>query len=77
MSHMHGRNFGVVLAILRYIYHGKGSFDALADSVDMDKTTLKLWLQTLVAEGYLKKQASDEYVITEKGIMEVRFHAQT
>lgn len=75
MSHNHSKQFDIVLNVLRYINSGKGSFDALAESLGMDGATINLWLKTLVPEGYLKKEKADEYTITKKGVAELRFHS--
>ena len=76
MSHSdHSQRFVITLKILRYVYDNKGSFDMLAESLDMDDATLKLWILTLVAEGYLWKNGKGEYIVTEKGFGEIQFHA--
>ena len=75
MSHTHSRRFVITLKILRYVYDDKGSFDTLAESLGMEEATLRLWLLTLVSEGYLWKNGRSEYVVTGKGFEELQFHA--
>ena len=75
MSHTHSRRFAITLKILRHVYENKGSFDALAKSLGMERATLRLWLLTLAAEGYLRKNGKGEYAITDRGSEELQFHA--
>jgi Mn-dependent DtxR family transcriptional regulator len=59
---------------LNYINSGKGSFEALAESLSIDDNTLTLWLQTLVGAGYLEKEKPDGYRLTQKGLAKLRRH---
>ena len=78
MSHRHSHDFTIALRILRYIQRSRGSFEVLAESLSIDDRTLKLWLLTLVAEGYLAKTKDSrmEYLVTKKGLQELRFHIE-
>ena len=72
MSHTDNYKVGAALSILRYIKSGKGSFEALAESLAIDDATLTLWLQTLVGAGYLEKEKPDGYRLTKKGLLKLR-----
>jgi DNA-binding IclR family transcriptional regulator len=78
LSHRHSHDFPTALRILRYIQRSRGSFEVLAESLSIDDRTLKLWLLTLVAEGYLgkTKDSRREYFVTKKGLQELRFHIE-
>lgn len=78
MPHRHSHDFPTALRILRYIQRSRGSFEVLAESLSIDDRTLKLWLLTLVAQGYLAKAKDSrmEYFVTKKGMQELRFHIE-
>lgn len=78
MSHRHSHDFPIALRILRYIQRSRGSFEVLAESLSIDDGTLKLWLLTLVAQGYLTKAKDSrmEYFVTKKGMQELQFHIE-
>jgi DNA-binding IclR family transcriptional regulator len=78
LSHRHSHDFPIALRILRYIQRSRGSFEVLAESLSIDDRTLKLWLLTLVAEGYLGKTKDNrrEYFVTKKGLQELQFHIE-
>jgi Mn-dependent DtxR family transcriptional regulator len=74
-KHNHSRDFHIMLGIMNYIDQEKGYFENLEELLGFDKQTMKLWLESMVAMGYLQKAASREYYLTEKGKRELKFHS--
>ena len=53
------------------------SFGLLDESVlNVDKSTLQLWLGTLLGLGYIKKINTQNYSLTEKGKEELEYHKE-
>lgn len=75
-QHNHSRDFHIMLGIMNYINQEKGYLENLEQLLGFDQQTLKLWLQSMVAMGYLKKDANGEYHLSEKGKQELQFHTK-